>query len=227
VSCLDEQVIAAVQIVSMTGESKVLEKVRTGVFSIVLWVLSMGQAATLGAAAPAESESLPGVATVAIDEGTQAADAMFARGAVSSAVGGAGYYIDQVEEPLSVFPELLLLRVKHDVLVVRIDPEALFRGDSTNMHVVGRTLLSNMAEKLMFLKKTAIVIQVHTGTTGDEKRNLRFSERRAKSIKNHLEGYNLAAKRMVAFGYGDRYALPVASGQSSARVNILLKARSQ
>ncbi len=86
-------------------------------------------------------------------------------------------------------------------------------------------MLSNMAEKLMFLEKTAIVIQVHTETTGDEKRNLRLSERRAESIRNHLEGYNLSEQRMAAFGYGDRYPLPAASGQSSARVNILLKAR--
>lgn len=214
------------RIVSVTREGTLLESIRTGSL-IVLWALSIGYAATPDVAAAAESESLPGVATAAFDAGTQAADAMFARGAVSNAIGGAGSYIDQVEESLSVFPELLLLRVRDDVLVLRIDPDALFLRDSNNMHVAGRTLLGDMAEKLIFLKKTAIVIQVHTGTTADEKRNLRLSERRAKSIKSHLEGYNLAGKRMAAFGYGDRYPLPAASGQSSARVNIVLKAKSQ
>ncbi len=205
---------------AVTGESKLREKMHW--FWIGLWLCTT---AAPGVAAAAERASFPGVATAAIDAGTQAADGIFARGAVSSAVGGAGPYIDQVQESLSVFPELLLLRVKDDVLVVRIDPAALFRDDSTNTHVAGRTLLSNMAEKLMFLEKTAIVIQVHTETTGDEKRNLRLSERRAESIRNHLEGYNLSEQRMAAFGYGDRYPLPAASGQSSARVNILLKAR--
>jgi outer membrane protein OmpA-like peptidoglycan-associated protein len=203
-----------------------LKKIRGHILSIILCALGVGPTATSGAVSAAESESLPGVATAAIDAGTRAADAILANGNVAGVDGGTGAYMDQVQDSLSVFPDLLLLRIKEDVLVLRIDPDTLFIRDSNNTHVAGRTLLGDMAEKLMFLKKTAIVIQVHTDARGNDKHNLRLSERRAKSIKSHLEGYNLAEKRMAAYGYGDRYPLPAASGQSNARVNILLKAKS-
>jgi outer membrane protein OmpA-like peptidoglycan-associated protein len=167
--------------------------------------------------------TLPGVSAAAVRAGTKAAEAIFAGGAGAAAEGGGGYYLDQIEESLTTLANVTLLRVADDTLVVRIDPGDLFDRDSTDMHVAGRTLLGTMAEKLRFLPKAAIVIQVHTAG-GNEKRNLRLSERRAKSIMNHLESDGLDQKRMAAFGYGDRYPLPP-GGQSSARVNILLKTK--
>lgn len=168
--------------------------------------------------------TLPGVSAGAVRAGTEAAEAIFARGAVAAAEGGGGYYLDQIEESLTTLANVTLLRVADDTLFVRIDPGDLFDRDSTDMHVAGRTLLGNMAEKLRFLPKAAIVIQVHTDAGTDDKRNLRLSERRAKSIMSHLEDGGLDQKRMAAFGYGDRYPLPL-GGQSSARVNILLKTK--
>jgi outer membrane protein OmpA-like peptidoglycan-associated protein len=168
--------------------------------------------------------SLPGVSAAAVRAGTEAAEAIFARGAVAAADDGGGYYLDQIEESLTILANLSLLRVSDDTLVVRIDPGDLFDRDATVLHIAGRTLLGSMAEKLRYLPRAAIVIQVHTEAGADEKHNLRLSERRAKSIMDHLEGYGLEQKRMAAFGYGDRYPLP--AGQlSSARVNMLFKTR--
>lgn len=189
---------------------------------IVMLVLACVSAAC-HAAASAQA-SLPGISAEAVHAGTEAADAIFVRGAVSAAEGGGGYYLDKIEESLTTLVNVSLLRVRDDMLCVRIDPSNLFDRDSTIMHVAGRTLLGNMAEKLRYLAKAVIVIQVHTAAGADEKHNLRLSERRAKSIMDHLEGYGLDQKRMAAFGYGDRYPLP--SGQlSSARVNILFKTK--
>ncbi len=188
---------------------------------VLVCVSSASHAAGSGANAQA---TLPGVSAGAVDAGTKAAEAIIARGAVAAAEGGGGYYLDQIEESLTTLVSVSLLRISDDSLFVRIDPSDLFDRNSTVLHVSGRTLLGNMAEKLRYLPKAAIVIQVHTEAGADEKHSLRLSERRAKSIMNHLEGYGLEQKRMAAFGYGDRYPLP--SGQtSSARVNILFKTK--
>jgi outer membrane protein OmpA-like peptidoglycan-associated protein len=177
-----------------------------------------------GAAANAAPTLPPGVSAEAVRAGTEAAEAIFARGAVAAADGGGGYYMDQIEESLTTLANVSLLRISDDTLLVRIDPSNLFDRDSTVMHIAGRTLLGNMSEKLRYLPKAAVVIQVHTDAGPDEKRNMRRSERRAKSIMDHLEGYGMKQKRMAAFGYGDRYPLP--PGQlPSARVNILFKTR--
>lgn len=196
------------------------------VCNTVLLVVMCVSAAAQGASSTTNSPATlpPGVSVEAVRAGAEAAEAIFARGAVAAAEGGGGYYLDQVEESLSTLAGVSLLRIKDDTLCVRIDPSDLFDRGSTVLHVAGRTLLGNMAEKVRYLPKAAIVIQVHTGAGADEKHNLRLSERRAKSIMNHLEGYGLDQKRMAAFGYGDRYPLP--SGKlSSARVNILFKTR--
>jgi outer membrane protein OmpA-like peptidoglycan-associated protein len=177
-----------------------------------------------GAVANAAPTLPPGVSAEALRAGTEAAEAIFARGAVAAADGGGGYYMDQIEEALTTLANVSLLRISDDTLIVRIDPSDLFDRDATVMHIAGRTLLGNMAEKLRYLPKAAVVIQVHTDAGPDEKRNMRRSGRRAKSIMDHLEGYGMEGKRVAAFGYGDRYPLP--PGQlSSARVNILFRTR--
>lgn len=192
---------------------------------IFLLVLVCVSAASHAAGSGANAQTtLPGVSAEAVRAGTEAAEAIFARGAVAAAEGGGGYYLDQIEESLTTLVSVSVLRVNDDTLFVRIGPNDLFDRNSTALHVAGRTLLGNMAEKVRYLPKAAIVIQVHTEAGTDEKHNLRLSERRAKSIMNHLEGYGLDQRRMAAFGYGDRYPLP--SGQlSSARVNILFKTK--
>jgi len=193
--------------------------------SIILLFFVCVSAATQATGSGASAQTtLPGVSAEAVRAGTEAAEAIFARGAVAAAEGGGGYYLDQIEESLTTLVSVSLLRVNDDTLLVRIDASDLFDRNSNVLHVAGRTLLGNMAEKVRYLPKAAIVIQVHTEIGTDEKRNLRLSERRAKSIMNHLEGYGLDQKRMAAFGYGDRYPLP--PGQpSSARVNILFKTK--
>ena len=193
--------------------------------STVLLVFMCASASTQAAGSGTGAQpTLPGVSAEAVRAATEAAGAVFARGAVAAAEGGGGYYLDQIEESLTTLLGVSLLRVNDDTLFVRIDPSDLFDRNSTVLHVAGRTLLGNMAEKLRYLPKAAIVIQVHTEAGADEKHNLRLSERRAKSIMNHLEGYGLDQKRMATFGYGDRYPLP--SGQaSSARVNIVFKTK--
>lgn len=196
------------------------------VCNTVLLIIMCVSAAAQGAGSASNSPATfpPGVSVEAVRAGAEAAKAIFARGAVAAAEGGGGYYLDQIEESLTPLVGISLLRIKDDTLCVRIDPSDLFDRGSTVLHVAGRTLLGNMAEKIRYLPKAAIVMQVHTGAGTDEKHNLRLSERRAKSIMNHLEGYGLDQKRMAAFGYGDRYPLP--SGKlSSARVNILFETK--
>jgi len=195
---------------------------RNTLLLIAMCVSAVAQGA--GSATNSPAALPPGVSAEAVRAGTEAAETIFARGVVAAAEGGGGYYLDQIEESLTTLASVSLLRIKDDTLCLRIDPSNLFDRDSTVLHVAGRTLLGNMAEKVRYLPKAAIVIQVHTGAGADEKHNLRLSERRAKSIMNHLEGYGLNQKRMAVFGYGDRYPLP--SGQlSSARVNILFKTK--
>jgi outer membrane protein OmpA-like peptidoglycan-associated protein len=194
---------------------------------VLLWfvgVSALGYAAETGAPTGAKSKALPGVSAQAVRAGIEATDAIFARGAVPAADGGGGYYMDRIEESLSILPDVTLIRVRDDILIARIYPSQLFDRNHVFMHTAGKTLLVNMSERLRFFPKAAIVAQVHTDPGGNEQRNLRLSERRANSIMSQLEGIGVDKKRMAAFGYGDRYPLP--PGQlSSARVDILLRTR--
>jgi outer membrane protein OmpA-like peptidoglycan-associated protein len=86
-----------------------------------------------------------------------------------------------------------------------------------------------VADVLSNYRKTAVVVQGHTDSTGPAAHNQDLSEQRAEAVAGALVARGVEPRRLMATGYGE--TLPVASNSSdrgrrlNRRVAILLKAR--
>ena len=78
-------------------------------------------------------------------------------------------------------------------------------------------------------RKTAVVVQGHTDSTGSEAHNEQLSNRRANAVEAYLVGRGVDRGRITSVGYGEAY--PVASNASESgrqlnrRVDVLIKAK--
>ena len=87
--------------------------------------------------------------------------------------------------------------------------------------------LDEFAQVMREFPQTAILIQGYTDSSGSEQYNMQLSERRARSVYNHLALREVEEGRMAAIGYGEGY--PVADNASPAgraqnrRVSILVR----
>jgi outer membrane protein OmpA-like peptidoglycan-associated protein len=68
--------------------------------------------------------------------------------------------------------------------------------------------LDNIAEVLKAYPNVTVKVGGYTDKTGNPRANLRLSQSRAESVRTTLIGKGVAARRMVAEGYGDKH--PVA-----------------
>lgn len=169
-------------------------------------------------------------AAAAILKGKREADEILAGAAIGAAVGtSVGAYMDRQEEKLARIPGTTVERLESNLLLVRFDSGVLFATDSWIIESGARSSLNQVGDVLVEFKKTAIVIQGHTDSSGSEEHNQRLSERRATAVKNYLAGQGPDVNRMTAIGYGEGY--PVASNASAGgrrqnrRVEMLLKAK--
>ena len=89
--------------------------------------------------------------------------------------------------------------------------------------------LNGAAGVFLEYRKTAIIAQGHTDSTGSESYNQELSERRAKAVMNYLVGQGVDATRITSLGYGEAH--PVADNDTpggrslNRRVDLLLKAK--
>ena len=171
-------------------------------------------------------------AAAAILKGEREADEILGGAAIGAAVGaGTGFYLDRQEEKLARIPGTRVERLGDNVLLVRFDSAVLFRIDSAVIEAPGRPALEQAADVLLEFSKTAVVVQGHTDSTGNETHNQDLSERRAVAVKNNLVGHGVNANRIAALGYGE--GSPVASNETEAgrrknrRVELLLKAKAR
>ncbi|HEX5760688.1 MAG TPA: OmpA family protein [Thermoanaerobaculia bacterium] len=166
----------------------------------------------------------------AVAAGKREADEILAGAVIGAGVGaGIGAYMDAQEEKLARIPGTTVERVDEETLLVHFDSDVLFDVDSATIDSSGRDALEQVAEVLSEYRKTAVVVQGHTDSTGSEEHNERLSERRATSVERYLEQRGVDGGRIIAEGYGEGY--PVASNASESgrqlnrRVDILLKAK--
>jgi|GEM_PF-1411364 len=171
-------------------------------------------------------------AAAAILTGKHEADEILARAAIGAGVGaGVGAYMDHQEERLARIPGTSVERVGTDTLLVHFDSDVLFGVDSATLDGDSRYTLDEVADVLTEYRKTAVVVQGHTDSTGTEDHNLRLSQRRADSVRGYLVGRGVASDRIAAVGHGE--AFPVASNdsdwgrQQNRRVDILLRAKAK
>ena len=171
-----------------------------------------------------------GGAAGAILIGERELDEILAGAAIGAGVGaGIGAYMDYQEEKLARIPGTTVERVAEGTLLVRFDSDVLFDVDSAIVKPDARVTLDEAVDVFLEYKKTAILAQGHTDSTGSEEHNQNLSERRAKAVVNHLVGRGVDADRIEAIGYGEGY--PVADNGTAAgraanrRVDLLLKAK--
>lgn len=166
----------------------------------------------------------------AVLSGKREADEILAGAAIGAVVGGGvGAYMDAQEEKLARIPGTSVERVSDDTLLVHFDSDILFAVDSASLTSSSRGTLDEVAAVIDEYRKTAVVVQGHTDSTGSEQHNLALSERRAGAVRGYLVGRGVDAQRIAAIGYGED--MPVASNASASgrqrnrRVDVLLKAK--
>lgn len=120
-------------------------------------------------------------------------------------------------------------RVDERTLLIHFDSDVLFDVDSSAIDSDGRYTLDEIASVLGEYRKTAVVIQGHTDSTGSEEHNQSLSERRASSVRSYLASRGVDPDRMAALGFGE--SAPVASNSSESgrqlnrRVDLMLRAK--
>jgi outer membrane protein OmpA-like peptidoglycan-associated protein len=155
-------------------------------------------------------------------------DEILGTAAVGAGLGaGVGLYMDKQQKALEEIDEVDVERLDAETLRVNFDSDILFAVDSAVLSAESMSSLDEFARVMRDFPQTAILIQGYTDSTGSEQYNLQLSERRAKSVKNHLVLREVEDGRMAAIGYGESY--PVADNATAAgralnrRVSILVK----
>ncbi|HEV8703117.1 MAG TPA: OmpA family protein [Candidatus Polarisedimenticolia bacterium] len=169
-------------------------------------------------------------AALSVALGKRKADEILVGTAIGAGIGaGVGAYMDAQEEKLARIPGTSIERVSKDTLLVHFDSDILFAIDSSTLTWASRDNLGKVAGVIDEYKKTAVVIQGHTDSTGSEAHNQNLSERRAGSVKSFFIVHGVNEERLAATGFGE--GEPVASNETNdgrrqnRRVNILLKAK--
>jgi outer membrane protein OmpA-like peptidoglycan-associated protein len=157
-------------------------------------------------------------------------DEVLGSAAVGAGLGaGIGLYMDKQEKALEEIDEVEVERLDEETLRVNFDSDILFAVDSATLSPQSMSSLDQFAQVMREYPKTAILIQGYTDSTGSEQYNMQLSERRAKSVHNHLALREVEQGRMAAIGYGEGY--PVADNATSQgraqnrRVSILVKGK--
>jgi OmpA-OmpF porin, OOP family len=88
--------------------------------------------------------------------------------------------------------------------------------DVNSAHLSGNSpaLLNGVAEDLKKYPRLRIELQGHTDSSGSDAYNLKLSQQRADSVREHLVEQGVPAARLVAKGYGE--SMPIESNETVA-----------
>ncbi len=97
-------------------------------------------------------------------------------------------------------------------LMLRAGGDAAFASGSTKLSSKFTSFLQHLADALQTQASLSATVSGHTDSIGNDHRNERLSESRAKAVTDYLVGRGIAATRLIAEGKGK--AEPIASNDT-------------
>ena len=101
-----------------------------------------------------------------------------------------------------------------------------FNLNKSTLRLKSKTFLTNVAQVLVSQLDNWKTIEIsgHTDVTGNPKKNLQLSERRAKSVMNWIVSKGVPANKVMSRGYGSEHLLPgvPANSEENRRVELML-----
>ncbi len=141
-----------------------------------------------------------------------------AKGAIiGAAVGGTagaliGKYMDKQAEKLEQELENATVERVGEGIQVTMNSGILFEFDSYALKQTAREELESFAKVLNEYPDTKIQVDGHTDSTGSDSYNQKLSERRAKSVGDHLRALGVSIDRITESGHGE--SAPVADNST-------------
>jgi outer membrane protein OmpA-like peptidoglycan-associated protein len=153
-----------------------------------------------------------GIAALAGKDAAKAA--MIGAGAGVLTGGAVGAYMDYQDAKLREYLAGTGVQVirNGDQITLSMPSNITF---ATNSDVLSSNFLDVMHSVSLVLteyNKTVIEVMGHTDSTGSDAYNLALSQRRARSVGNHLASEGVAPMRILTEGFGEQY--PVASNDT-------------
>jgi outer membrane protein OmpA-like peptidoglycan-associated protein len=150
---------------------------------------------------------------------------------IGAAVGGAagayiGNYMDKQAEEMERDIEGAKIERVGEGIKITFASGILFDVGKSAVKPDAGTNLQNLASILNKYEDTEVLVEGHTDATGSEDSNMDLSLRRAQSVSNYLQNWQVMATRMHIQGYGE--AQPIASNetedgrQANRRVEIAI-----
>jgi outer membrane protein OmpA-like peptidoglycan-associated protein len=136
---------------------------------------------------------------------------------LGSAIGGSagaiiGKQMDrQAEELEKDLKDAEVERVGEGIKIT-FDSGLMFSVDQSNLTDESKSNLVELAETLKTYPDTNILVEGHTDNTGGEKYNMKLSQKRAASVKSHLESLGVNGNRLQLVASGEEK--PIASNDT-------------
>lgn len=183
--------------------------------------------AVTGAAIGSVLGAVLGAATADKDKRKERALKGAGIGALSGA--GVGYYMDTQEARLRKKLEGSGVSVTRDGdnIILNMPSNITFETNSYALKPEFFDALDSVALVLNEYEKTLVNVAGHTDSTGSDEHNMTLSRHRATTVAMYLQNTKVAAERMSAVGYGEKY--PVAGNDTETgraknrRVEITLE----
>ena len=112
--------------------------------------------------------------------------------------------------------------------VVSMPASVLFEGNTAELMTTARERLERVVEALVEVQPRSVVVRGHTDRSGDDRRDVDLSRRRAGAVRQYLVAHGVVADRVRAGGAGS--SVPAASNASpegrhdNRRVEIVVEA---
>ena len=132
-----------------------------------------------------------------------------AAGIGAIAGGGVGYYMDSQEAKLrkTLRDSGVSVERDGDTINLVMPGNITFVTAGHDLNQSFHQVLDSVVLVLQEFKQTIIVVAGHTDSRGSDAYNQALSERRANSVAQYLEPKGIAAARIDAVGFGEKYPI--------------------